>query len=285
MATSGAKHSKLDRVDINQGLSVIHDPKVSPKDAIDIISIPGLGADPTWTWKKDNVHWLQDQSMLRSAVPNARIMVYEYTSQWYGSGAVNARLQLVGEGLVRALREKRRERTSKWRPVVFVCHCLGGLVAAKAICVAKARQEDFPLIFPTVIGCIFLGTPFRGTKSQAKASFVANIVSMAGAGQDSSLLKMLEPGSEKLVELGDEFFRIAKQSNLEGFCFFEQQPSDLGKMLGSIGLHHMVCTHVDPPIVDFLLRSKSAGNCGNRRFCVPANIRQVCSRLQPFSAQ
>lgn len=111
----------------------------------------------------------------------------------------------------------------------------------QAICVAKSRQETFPFVFTSTVGCIFLGTPFRGTKSQAKASFVANVVSLAGVGQDSSLLKMLEPGSEKLVELGDEFFRIAKQSNLEAFCFFEQQPSDLGKMLGSIGVHHMVC--------------------------------------------
>ena len=46
--------------------------------------------------------------MLQSAVSDARIMVYEFTSQWYGASAVNARLQLVAEGLVRALRDKRR---------------------------------------------------------------------------------------------------------------------------------------------------------------------------------
>ena len=53
MATATrAKHSKLDHIDINQGLTVIYpdpdQPSKSPSEAIkvDIVAVPGLGASP-----------------------------------------------------------------------------------------------------------------------------------------------------------------------------------------------------------------------------------------------
>lgn len=67
--------------------------------------MPGLGANPDWTWKssRNRVDWIHDANMLASTVPNARIMVFEYESQWAGKGALNQRLSLVGEQLIRAL--------------------------------------------------------------------------------------------------------------------------------------------------------------------------------------
>ena len=35
-----------------------------------------------------NVHWLRDENMLQKVVPDARISVYGYRSQWYGPDAV-----------------------------------------------------------------------------------------------------------------------------------------------------------------------------------------------------
>jgi hypothetical protein len=65
-----------------------------------IVAIPGLGANPEWTWKRDKVHWLRDDHMLPRRVQNARISVFQYQSQWFGKGAVDQRLQHVADQLL-----------------------------------------------------------------------------------------------------------------------------------------------------------------------------------------
>ena len=146
MATATrVKHSKLDHIDINQGLTVVYpdpdQPPKSPSEAIQvgIVAVPGLGANPVFTWKsKNKIDWLRDSNMLPVKVTNARIMLFEYESQWFGRGSINQRLSSVADQLVQAL-YKQRSRGAK-RPIVFVCHCLGGIVVGKAMFTAKLRQ-------------------------------------------------------------------------------------------------------------------------------------------------
>ena len=230
--TTHVKHSKLDRVEINQGLTIVHpDPdqprKLTNEDiAVDIVAVPGLGANPDWTWKsKNKVDWLSDSNMLPRTIPNARVMILEYESQWFGKGSVNQRLYNVADQLVQAL-SNQRSRGSK-RPIIFVCHCLGGIIVEKALLTAQLRQNDYPNIFMSVVGCIFLGTPFRGTKSQTKAAILAEMAETLGVGVNSGLLRMLEEGSETLKDLLSDFSALARESNMQLFCFFEQHASDL----------------------------------------------------------
>lgn len=65
-----------------------------------IVAIPGLGANPEWTWVREKVHWLRDSNMLASRVPNSRISVFQYQSQWFGKGSVDQRLENVADQLL-----------------------------------------------------------------------------------------------------------------------------------------------------------------------------------------
>ena len=232
MATATLKRSKLDHVSINQGLTVVHpdpdQPQKSPTEeiAVDIVAVPGLGANPEWTWRsKNKVDWLSDSNMLPRTITNARIMIFEYESQWFGKGSINQRLSSVADQLVQAL-SNQRSRGSK-RPIVFVCHCLGGIIVEKALLAAQLRQSDYPNIFMSVVGCIFLGTPFRGTKSQSKATLLAEMAETVGLGVNSGLLRILEEESDILKDLLSDFSTLARESNMQLFCFFEQHASDL----------------------------------------------------------
>ena len=233
MATAiQVKHSKRDHIEINQGLTIVYPDPDAPKKssneeiAVDIIAVPGLGASPEWTWKsKNKVNWLSDGNMLPRTVTNARIMVFEYESQWFGKGSINQRLSSVADQLVQALATQ-RSRGSK-RPIVFVCHCLGGIIVEKALLSAQLRQLDYPNLFMSVVGCVFLGTPFRGTKSQSKATLLAEMAETVGLGTNSGLLRLLEEGSEMLKDLLSDFSALARESNIQIFCFFEQHASDL----------------------------------------------------------
>ena len=107
----------LDRVLINQGLTTVYpdpdQPKRSTGDeiAVDIVAVPGLGANPEWTWKsKNKVDWLRDTNMLPRTVVCGRIMVFEYESQWFGKGSINQRLSSVADQLVQALYHQRSVR-------------------------------------------------------------------------------------------------------------------------------------------------------------------------------
>ena len=72
-----------------------------------IIAIPGLGADPEYTWKKDKVHWLRDANMLPKKIPHAKISVFQYQSQWFGKGSVDERIDNVANKLLHGLDRSR----------------------------------------------------------------------------------------------------------------------------------------------------------------------------------
>ena len=235
-AATRVKHSKLDNVQINQGLTIVYpdpdQPRKSSSDelTVDIIAVPGLGANPVYTWKSHNkVDWIRDGNMLRRTVEKARIMVFEYESQWFGRGSIDQKLSTVADQLLQAMAHARPRGST--RPIVFVCHCLGGIVVEQALIKAKLRQNDYPNIYLSVAGCVFLGTPFKGTKSQSKASLLAEMAQAVGLGTNSGLVKLLEEGSETLKELLHDFSMLAGEARMRLFCFFEQHESDVAKML------------------------------------------------------
>jgi len=116
-------------------------------------------------------------------------------------------------------------------PIIFISHCLGGIVLERALLTSRLRQNDFPSIFPSVAGCIFLGTPFHGTKTQSKAMVLAEMAETIGMGVSSSLLKLLEKDSEVLIRMLDEFVRLTNDAQIRVFCFFESEKSDIAAVL------------------------------------------------------
>jgi hypothetical protein len=56
---------------------------------------------------RDKVHWLRDSNMLARKVPNARISVFQFQSQWFGKGAVDQRLENVADQLLYQLERLR----------------------------------------------------------------------------------------------------------------------------------------------------------------------------------
>jgi hypothetical protein len=112
-------------------------------------------------------------------------------------------------------------------PIIFIAHCLGGIILEKALIMARSRQRDFPNVYPWVAGCFFLGTPFHGTSSQSKALVLANMAELVGWGTPSSLLKVLEKDSEILRSLLTEFSFMARDAQIRLLCFWEENDSDL----------------------------------------------------------
>ena len=80
-----------------------------------------------------------------------------------------------------------------------------------------------------------------------------------GLGVNSGLLKLLEEGSETLKDLLADFSSLAREVNMQMFCFFEQHESDVMNMaFKSSHLKHKVCIKTDGSI-------KFDGNSTNDR--------------------
>ncbi|KAF3926729.1 hypothetical protein ABW21_db0205598 [Orbilia brochopaga] len=185
------------------GLKVLHEP-TEEEIIVDIVAVHGLAADPdqTWTYRNgpasdanNGVNWLKDANMLPAALPRARIMRFGYDSTWYGLGAVNQRLANVAEAMLEDLEYERESYN-----------------------LAKANDSDYPSIWKSITGMIFLGTPHQGASNQ---------IYQAIAGQDvpteQGILKYLAKDNETVIDVVGEYTRLINLCRINIYCLFEQK--------------------------------------------------------------
>jgi hypothetical protein len=128
---STAKNS-LEVKENRLGLFVFKDQDDNDPDVVDIVAIHGLNGhwEKTWqttTRRGDQVVWLRD--FLPQQIPHARIMSFGYDSVLQFSKSV-AHIGTFAEQLLEDLVSRRMGLAAR-RPIIFVCHSLGGIVVKK----------------------------------------------------------------------------------------------------------------------------------------------------------
>jgi hypothetical protein len=201
---------------------------------VSIVAVPGLGANPHDSWQSadSKFNWLSDKEGLPLDFNRARVLLYLYESAWTGPLKVKQFLGNIATTLLHGLRS-RREKCER-RPLVFIGHSMGGLVIAKAVCLAESRRDIFPLMFETIAGCLFFGSPFLGAPVAAAAMMFAQLGQRVDKTTASKLLDLMKPGDEGLNELRNDFVRLTGKvtPKIELFCFWEEQPTDFAKLAG-----------------------------------------------------
>ncbi|CCX10215.1 Similar to conserved hypothetical protein [Coccidioides posadasii str. Silveira]; acc. no. EFW19761 [Pyronema omphalodes CBS 100304] len=118
-------------------------PVYSGKDPnIDIVAVPGLGSHAFGTWKGDSHEmWLRDflpkEPVLKDRL---RVLIFGYDSALQKNSSTNsfgdyARNMLC---VLNVFRSHEKERN---RPLIFVCHCLGGILVKT---VSSTRSKSAP---------------------------------------------------------------------------------------------------------------------------------------------
>jgi triacylglycerol esterase/lipase EstA (alpha/beta hydrolase family) len=96
---------------------------------IDIVAVHGIMGDAYTTWTHSNGHfWLRDS--LPEEVPGARIFSYGYPANVFLS-LEKGRIHDHAITLLEDLRDMRKIPEDARRPIVFICHSMGGLVVKK----------------------------------------------------------------------------------------------------------------------------------------------------------
>ncbi|KAF2030967.1 hypothetical protein EK21DRAFT_17600, partial [Setomelanomma holmii] len=142
----------------------------------------------------EKTNWLRETNMLARKIPDSRISIFLYSSQWFGKDSVSQRLDNVAYKLLYGLDRIR-------------------------------RAVEFPFVYPWVAGSIFLGTPFHGL-TEPRAQVLAEMAQGIGAGEAPDIVKFLDKDNEKLGKLLDDFGILARDIQMRLYCFFEQKESD-----------------------------------------------------------
>ncbi|KAH9902186.1 ankyrin [Xylariomycetidae sp. FL2044] len=224
-------------MDSSQGVTVLApDPAADQSEiTVDIIAVPGLGADPKRSFGSETgkgFNWLSDpKDGIRSDIHGARVMLYEYDSRWFGGKkAQQQTLYNAAAMFLDSLVERRKECGS--RPIVFLGHSMGGLVVAKALTIAVSRPEDIERmrIYECFAGAIFFGTPFFGSPHAASAYMLAGFLELGNKAVPSQMLDALRPERDSLQELRSEFAHLAtKEPAAKIACVYETEKQDFVK--------------------------------------------------------
>lgn len=131
--------------------------------------------------------------------------------------------------LLNDLATERASSNATSRPIIFVAHCLGGLVCKEAMLLSRNHPEPrLRSIFESTKGLAFMGTPHDGSWTRDWANIRASDLGVLKS-TNRSLLEILETDDEYLQSVQDRFCALIQEKptgghSLEITCFFEELP-------------------------------------------------------------
>jgi hypothetical protein len=143
-----------------------------------------------------------------------------------------ATIETVALQLLTSLRIKRENDNAieAQRPIVFVCHSLGGIVVKKALILAHERSSnpDFQDILRNTRAIAFLGVPHEGSRFADFGHTLASALKVAtlGTSANNALLAGLKKDASLLYNISNQF--MDRGTDLKIYTFFE-----LKKMVGT----------------------------------------------------
>ncbi|KAI1177631.1 hypothetical protein F4777DRAFT_540755 [Nemania sp. FL0916] len=234
-------------------LDILVDPPVAN---IDIVAIHGLNpfdnqSHATATWTANGKLWLRD--FLPKRVPRARICLYGYNSS-VALGSSAAGIREHGENMLNHLEQARTN--SPRRPIIFLCHSLGGLVVKRALVHAKS-DATYKQIWESTFGLVFFATPQQGGNHAGFGELLASIARSMLRNPSNTFMAALKGNSQVLSAITDDFRQMLEDFQI--ISFYETRP------LGAFGIV------VDP-------KSALLGLPGTRerQIAVDADHRNIC---------
>ncbi|KAI1127147.1 hypothetical protein F5Y10DRAFT_293068 [Nemania abortiva] len=112
---------------------------------LDIVLVHGLSGDNTTTWEaEDKTVWPRDLLPKNLGKTKIRVLSFEYSGS-IRSTSSRAGINDAAQNLLQELKDKRDDLRSKYRPIVFVGHSLGGVIIKRAIRIAYNNDRFQPI--------------------------------------------------------------------------------------------------------------------------------------------
>ncbi|KAK5125705.1 hypothetical protein LTR85_011979 [Meristemomyces frigidus] len=186
-----------------------------------LIFVHGLGggsrktwiknADPSLFWPKE---WLPHDTDFR----DVRIHTFGYDSTWTKNSVLD-----VGDfakSLLEWIVDCPEVGLETGKPLILVCHSMGGLVAKQAYVLSRQLQQ-YERVGALLRSIFFLATPHRGADL---AETLSRILSISPGARP--FVGDLHPNSEAIQSINENFPRYSDHLRLHSF--YETQPMQLG---------------------------------------------------------
>ncbi|KAK9638657.1 hypothetical protein HCH54_009500 [Aspergillus fumigatus] len=150
---------------LEQAIPAFSQAKSANNLVVSIVAVHGLNGDSITAWSapETGTLWLKD--LIPKHIPHARVLSFGYESsscRFDGPGFVD-KIRSLATTLVADLEADRSLGDCRTRPIIFVCHGLGGVIVKKAL--AHSANSTSPLvahlneIFISTFAILFFGTP------------------------------------------------------------------------------------------------------------------------------
>jgi hypothetical protein len=143
-------------------------PLCEPEDAdVDIIAVTGLGGHAVGSFRSMDgmCVWLRD--FAPQDISRARFITYGYNTAVIASNN-NQGVYELARTLLDGLANFRQRTQTQHRPLLFVCHSLGGIVLKEALVMAskatEAKHKKLLEVTTMTYGLVFMGVPNLGLK-------------------------------------------------------------------------------------------------------------------------
>ncbi|RYP15726.1 hypothetical protein DL765_005528 [Monosporascus sp. GIB2] len=166
--------------------------------SIDLVAIHGVtgNAFTTWTHRNGKL-WLRD--FLPEALPGIRVFTYGYPSAAVTSARLDELSMMADELLYHLTLERGSDsadgstRKYQFRPIVLVCHSVGGIIAKQLVVTTVSRIETYSNVHDSLQGIFFLGTPHRASPMNDFAQILSNVAEIVLAEPSEALGRASEP--------------------------------------------------------------------------------------------
>ncbi|KAH7204891.1 ankyrin repeat-containing domain protein [Fusarium redolens] len=197
----------------DHGLVVLAPLPPNGPHTVDIVMVHGLNGNRTKTWTQDGCCWPRD--LLPKKIPTARVLTFGYDASFarnYSTYGIREHATM----LLARLRDNREERDDVDRPLIFVCHSLGGIVVKQALLIASIDQA-YSSISRSTTGIVFMGTPHRGSSVADWGSILAGIARIMFLKPKRQLLDDLRSNSRTLSDISEDFLKIVSRYSIKSF--------------------------------------------------------------------
>lgn len=174
------------------------------------------------TWTVGDKLWLRD--FLPEQAPRTRVLIFGYNAN-VAFNLSTAGVPEQAENLLNQLAEKRIDNPD--RPLIFVCHSLGGIIVKRAI-VHAASDRTYEKIRASIFGIAFFGCPHRGGRQATLGDAVAKVARVLLGKSGNSFIEALKRNSLLSDGISDDFRQVV--GPLRFLSFYETKP------LGCIGV-------------------------------------------------
>ncbi|KAL2168856.1 hypothetical protein VTG60DRAFT_6758 [Thermothelomyces hinnuleus] len=219
------------------GIKLLHNPEHA---TVDIVFVHGLTGDREKTWTARGALEPWPKTLLPSELPTARVLTFgydAYVTDWRGVVS-QSRIGNHSWNLLTSLATYRDKDDTNERPIIFVCHSMGGLVCKDALVTSRQRSErHLQNILQSTRGIAFLGTPHHGSDLARWAERLSRQIGLIKQ-TNTKILEVLKQESEVLARIQDGFHTMVSARDKEGqgqieiTCFFEELPLPV---IGQVG--------------------------------------------------